>query len=181
MTSIPDQPATPYPPQPRMEPLSPPYPPPYPPSIGQPPAGFPAPPPIDKSKRFLNLSTGALVAVITAILLLCCVGPVVLCFFGGFVGAIGEATKKAPTATISGCMVHSDPYLPTADITYTVKNNNATDEVYWVGFVVTNSSGSQVGKGSDIVDIGGGQSVVKTATVYLDAPGGQTCAISDIT
>lgn len=94
---------------------------------------------------------------------------------------VGDATKKAPTATVTQCEIHGSSELPSADITYTFKNNDSTDQTYWIYFVINDSSGSQVGTGSDLVDISGGPSPTKQTTVYLDASGGVSCAISNVT
>ena len=98
----PNEPTTTHPLQHRPSnppvPVSPQY---YSPTVGPP---LPMPvhmqvqqPVTDKSKRFLNLSTSALVLVITTILLVCCIGPVALCFLGGFVSAFdhGSSTPAA--------------------------------------------------------------------------------------
>lgn len=56
--------------------------------------------PADGSKKFLNISGGALMLMITAIILLCCVGPCVLGLFGGVMESISPSSTPSPMRTI---------------------------------------------------------------------------------
>ncbi len=40
----------------------------------------------DDSKKFLNMSGGLLMLVITGVILVCCIGPFVICLAGGIIG-----------------------------------------------------------------------------------------------
>lgn len=170
------------------QPTSPPPPPPYPPT--SPPPYMGPPPPMqhvhqttgtDNSRKFLNLSGGALIAVITGILLVCCVGPIVFCFASPFLAAIGDAAKTDPTVTITSCTVSDTKVLPSAKIRFTVKNNGTSDEGFMVKFEVHDANGSRVGDGTEYVSsVGAGQTATEEATVYLDAPGGNKCSVVDV-
>jgi hypothetical protein len=81
--------------------------------------------------------------------------------------------KTGRKSRVARCDLHWSR-LPSANITYTLKNNNSTDETHWIHLVINDSSGSQAGTGSDLVDISGVQSATKQTTVYLDAFGNVT-------
>lgn len=169
------------------QPTSPP--PPYPP-VSPPPYMGPPPPPVqhvhqttgtDTTRKFLNLSGGALIAVITGILLVCCVGPIVLCFASPFLGAISDAGKTDPTVAITSCEISDSKILPSAKIRFTVTNNGATSESFLVKFEVHDAAGSRVGDGSEYVtSIGAGQTASEEATIFTDAPGGSKCTVVDV-
>ncbi len=47
----------------------------------------------DASKKFLNMSGGVLILVVTGVIVLCCLGPCLLGLFGGVV----EGVNPTPT------------------------------------------------------------------------------------
>lgn len=136
----------------------------------------------DSSKRFLNLSMGALVSIIAGILLVCCVGPIVFCFASPFLAGVSDGLKTDPTVTITGCDIDDRGTLETAKISYRVTNNNSTgDDSYMIKFVVKDGSGARVGDGSDwVLSLSGGQSANGDTTVYLDTKGGTTCSVTGV-
>lgn len=164
-----------------QQPPGPPYgqpvsPPPY-----YPPQVVHAPAP-DKSKKFLNMSGGMLMVVGAVVLVVCCLGPLGFCLFGGALGSIGDATKPKADVTLTGCQIDdASEYLRSAKITYTIRNTGKSEGDYLIKFVVTNAAGSQVGDGSAwAFNLAGGASKTATETVYLDAAGGKTCRVSSV-
>lgn len=135
----------------------------------------------DGSKRFLNLSLGALVAIIAGILLVCCVGPIILCFLTPALSGVTDGLKEDPTVTITSCKITDGDVLPKAEISFTVKNNGSISDNYLIKFAVKDASGSRVGDGSDwVFDLGGGQSANGDTVVYLDTKGGKTCSVAEV-
>lgn len=179
-------------------PLPPSSPPPYgqQPYSGQPYSGVPSSPPgpqqvhhqvsmqqpvTDNSKRFLNMSGGVLAAVIALILIVCCIGPIALCFFGGFLGAIGEASTPDATATIVGCKVDdTNQFLQTTEVTVRVTNPASTKQFVSVRVELRNAAGSKVGDATAFVTVSANSSAEETTTLFQDAPGGTTCTITDV-
>jgi hypothetical protein len=180
-----------YPPLPPLPPQdpTPPYGQPY---SGQPYSGAPyspgAPPPpqhvqhsisyqapvTDKSKRFLNMSGGVLMVVITLIILLCCVGPIALCFFGGIFGNTA-GSRPDPTVTITSCDATGGG---NARIGFTIKNNGSRSESFVVKFEVKNAAGVRVGSGTDYVSsLAAGQTASEETLVLVDGSGGKTCTV----
>jgi len=139
-------------------------------------------PKVDGSKRFLNLSMGALIAVITGIILVCCVGPVALCMFGGVLDGFNQATKTQAQVTITSCSIDDkDEFLKTAKIAYTVKNPGKGSQDYTIKFQILDAAGSQVGKTTAYAwDLDSESTVSDTETVYLDAAGGTKCRVSEV-
>lgn len=124
----------------------------------------------DKSKRFLNLSGGALMAVIAGVILVCCGGPIAFCFASPFFASIGEATKPKASVTITDCQINSS--AKTADVTYTIENTGKSEGDYRVKLTVSDASGSQVGDATSwVFDLAGGAKASKNETVFLDAVG----------
>lgn len=154
---------------------------PQPPHNGQPPYGPPqqvhTTTGTDKSKKFLNLSAGALISVITGVVLVCCVGPIAFCFLSPFFAAIGDAAKTEPTVAITACEPSGSSSLKMAKIRFTVKNNGETSESFLVKFEVRDASGNRVGDGSEYVSsVGAGQTASEETTIFLDSSGATTCA-----
>lgn len=128
----------------------------------------------DGSKKFLNMSAGVLTIVASAVLLICCIGPVALCFLGGFANSL----QPKPSVTITGCRIDYDGLIHDAKISYTITNNRKILANYTIEFIVKDSSGNQVGDGSDHTsDIAPGVTANDSATVFLDAKGGYSCHI----
>jgi hypothetical protein len=135
----------------------------------------------DGSKKFLNLSVGALFAVITGIILVCCVGPIALCFLSPVLSGFSDGVTPDPTVEITSCKISDGDLLPTAEISYKVTNNGTSGEGFIAKFEVKDSGGSRVGDGIDYVStIAGGSTASESTTVYLDAKGGQTCSLVSI-
>lgn len=135
----------------------------------------------DKSRRFLNLSGGALLAVVAGVIVLCVVGPFALCIAGGVLGSVGDAAKPKAQVSLSECKIDDSEFLRSAQITYTIKNTGKSQASYRVKFVVLNDAGSQVGDGSAWAsNVAGGASKTATETVYLDAAGGSRCQVSGV-
>jgi hypothetical protein len=129
----------------------------------------------DKSRRFLNLSTGALVGVITAILLACCVGPIAFCFMSPFLAAIGDAATPEPTIQVTSCSVDTG----SARVGYRLTNNSASSASFVVSVEIRDASGARVGNGSDYVStISAGGSANEEALVIVTSSGGVTCHVS---
>lgn len=162
-------------------PNQPPYPPPPPPQQYQHHVQVQQPV-TDKSKRFLNLSTGALIGVITGILLVCCVGPIALCFFSPFLAAVSEAGKTKPDVEITSCRIEKSDVLSTAKVGLRVTNKGKSTESYVVKVEIRDSSGARVGSSSEFVSsLAPGSSATEEATVFLDGSGGTTCHVVDVT
>lgn len=140
-----------------------------------PPYGQPAAPPADNSRKFLNLSGGALLVTIAGVLLVCCIGPVALCLATPILGAFLPDVTKDPTTTITRCQIGADS---TANVAFTIKNNSSIEESFTVRVEVRDSSGARVGSGYDYVtSVAAGSSANGVADVVLDSPGGATCHI----
>lgn len=158
----------------------------------QPPRHQPPPPQVqhivqtqpgtDSSKKFLNLSLTALISIIATILLVCCIGPILLCAFTPILGAVvGDppVTQPPPTATITSCKIDDSGGVATIGIRVT--NNGTEDEGYTVRLIVKDATGAKVGDGSEYVSsVPAGSSAVEDATVFLDAKGGKTCSVSSV-
>lgn len=157
--------------------------------VGRPPqVAYPPPqqihlqqPVTDKSKRFLNLSGGALLAVITGILIVCCVGPIVLCFASPFLDGFSKGLQPAPTVLITSCNVADTEYVRSATMHLKVTNNGTTAADYTVHLVVKDANGVQVGSDDKhISTIQPNAAAVSSETIFLDAPGGQTCSVAGV-
>jgi hypothetical protein len=140
----------------------------------------PQPPP-DSSKRFLNLSAGALIAVVTGILLVCCVGPIALCFFSPFLAGLSEGTKTKPDAAITACRIESGGSPASATVGLRVTNKGASTESYLVKVEIRDGSGARVGNGSELVSsLAPGSSATEETVVFLGSGEGATCHIVGI-
>lgn len=133
--------------------------------------------PTDKSRRFLNMTGGVLAAVITGVVLLCCVLPLGVCFLGGF----AELLQPLPTAHVTSCKVDDSGFFQGAEIGYTINNNESGSASYVIEFVVKDAAGAQVGHATDYVnDLAGKTSANRVAHASLDAKGGKTCHLLSI-
>jgi len=142
-----------------------------------PPAPRPAP---DHSKRFLNLSAGALIAVVTGILLVCCIGPIALCLFSPILASITDVAKTKPDVAITSCAVESGG-TSLARVGLRVTNKGSSTESYSVKVEVRDSTGARVGNGFAYVSsVAPGGSANDEALVYLDATGGSTCHVVEV-
>ena len=152
--------------------------------IGAPPQGHPQQmhvqfqqPVTDGSKRFLNMSTSALVIVLTVILLVCCIGPIALCMLGGVL----DGFKSKPTVTVTSCEIDNAGILRSAKVGLRATNTSSTTASYSIKLAVQDSSGARVGDGWEYVsDVAGGETVTETATIILDSPGGRRCVVTDV-
>ncbi|MFG2110526.1 FxLYD domain-containing protein [Micromonospora chersina] len=118
-----------------------------------------------------------LALVIAGVVLLCCVGPLALCAFGGVL----SAAESDPTVTITKCDVKDGGLLRNADVEYTIKNNTRSSSSYSIRFDVLDSSGTKVGDGTDYIsDVGGGQTARGGTMLILDAPGGVKCEVGEV-
>lgn len=154
---------------------------------------YPPPPPprqihvqqpvTDQSKRFLNLSAGALIAVITGLVLLCCIGPIAFCFFSPVIAEIGDldrGNKAAPELSITSCSIdNSSPGSATVGLRLT--NKGKTTESYQVKVEIRDSSGARVGSGSEYVSsLAPGSSATEEAFIVLSGSGGKTCHVTGV-
>ncbi|MFD1326050.1 FxLYD domain-containing protein [Micromonospora sonneratiae] len=159
------------------QPISPSY---YPPP-GPPPPPWPGPPKQDDGRKFLNMSGGILILVISAVILVCCIGPILFCVFGGFLGAVSEAGRPDPTVVITSCQVSDE--TKSATIEYTIKNNSDSQDSYSVKFEVVDAAGVQVGTGFDFVSsVGPGTTVKGDTFVITTGPGGSgaQCKVTSV-
>lgn len=134
-----------------------------------------APQPTDSSRRFLNMSAGALLAIASGLLLVCCVGPIAFCFLSGTVGMFGVVSKPEPQVELTSCDIGEN----TAKVGLRVTNPSDSTESFTVVVQVRDASGARVGEGSAYVSsVRGGQSASDTATVVLEVAGGVTCHVT---
>lgn len=135
-------------------------------------------PAVDGSRRFLNLSAGALLALIAGGILACCVLPIVLCLFTPILGAFSEIGKKDPTVAITSCVIEPGESMSSAKVGFRITNNDRTDESFMVKFEIRDSSGARVGSGAEwVFELAPGGSVNDEADVAGIADGGKTCHI----
>lgn len=136
----------------------------------------------DKSKRFLNLSAGALIAIIAGLLIVCCVGPIALCFVSPALSGFLDATKTKPDVELTSCRIEGGS-LPSATVGMRVTNKGKTTESYLIKLEIRDPSGARVGDGTELVPrLAPGDSATEEALIYLDgrATSG-SCHVVDVT
>ena len=141
-----------------------------------------APPPPAK-KKYLGMTGGVLTAVIIAVVLVCCVGPIAVCALGGVFNRVFQtAAGGAPTTEITSCTIDQGTVLGSARIEYKITNHGSAAKSYVVELEVTNSSGAKVGSISDYVPtVNPGATASADVLVILERPGGKDCKIASIT
>ena len=130
------------------------------------------------------MTGGVLTAVIVAIVVVCCIGPIAVCAFGGVFNRVFQtaAAGGAPTTEITSCTIDQGTVLGSARIEYKITNHGSAAKSYVVELEVTNSSGAKVGSISDYVPtVNPGATVSADVLVILERPGGKDCKISDVT
>lgn len=131
----------------------------------------------DKSKRFLNLSGGALMAIISGILLVCCIGPVALCVFTPILGAFTTSNKVDPQVEITSCTFLGS----NATVAIRVTNPGTTTESWTVKVEVRDAAGDKIGEGSKYVSsIPAGKTATERTIVQLRAEGGDSCHVTGV-
>lgn len=136
----------------------------------------------DQSKRFLNLSVGALIAIISGLLLVCCVGPIAFCFLSPVLGGMLEATKVKPDVEITSCRMDAERSLPAATVGLRITNKGKSTESYVIKVEVRDAAGSRLGDGSEFVaSLAPGSSATEETVVYLSGGVGSTCHVVDVT
>lgn len=161
--------------------------------VSYPPPQQPVPPPqqyhvqvqqpvTDKSKRFLNLSAGALISIIAGILLVCCVGPIALCVLSPALTSFMDVSKTKPDVELTSCRIEGGT-LPTATVGMRVTNKGSSTQSYLVKLEIRDSSGARVGDGTELVSrLAPGDSATEEATIYLDGPASSgSCHVVDVT
>jgi hypothetical protein len=124
------------------------------------------------------MSAGVLMAVVAAVVLCCCIGPVAAYFLSD---VLDEVLPK-PEVTITSCKIDDGGIFTGATIGYLIKNTRSSSADYTVRFVVKDASGTQVGAGTDeVTALAAGATASKTVDVDLDAAGGKTCEVVDVT
>jgi hypothetical protein len=102
---------------------------------------------------------------------------------GGTIAAVAAAATLSfctSQATVTSCTVVDG--ASTATISYQVKNRSPSSADYTVHFVVNDASGARVGAGAgEVTALAAGATANKTTDVDLDADGGKTCEIVDVT
>lgn len=134
-------------------------------------------PVVDKSRRFLNLSGGALLAITSGLLLVCCVGPVALCMFTPIFGAFLSANKVDPQVEVTSCTFAGSHAM----VGLRVTNPGTSTESWTVKVEVRDVAGDRVGDGSAYMgSIPGGKTASETTIVRLRAEGGKTCHVTGV-
>jgi len=129
------------------------------------------------------MTGGVLTAVIIAVVVVCCVGPIAVCAFGGVFSRVFQAAAGGePTAEITSCTIDQGTVLGSARIEYKVTNNGSVAKSYVVQLEVTDASGARVGSISGHVPtVSPGATANAHVLVILDRPGGKECKIADVT
>ena len=118
-------------------------------------------------------------AVLGALVLFCCGGPIALLVFGGVLSGIDEATSAEPQVRVISCEIDNEGALPSADVQWEIHNPGGREENWTVTIVVLDAQGRQVGNTFDgAFGIDAGATVVSDVTVFLDSATGETCDIS---
>jgi len=144
--------------------------------------GYPPPAPPAK-KKYLGMTGGVLTAVIVAIVVVCCVGPIAVCAFGGVFNRVFQtAAGGQPTTEITTCTIDQGTILGSARIDYKVTNNGSVAKSYVVQLEVTDASGARVGSISGHVPtVSPGATASAHVLVILERPGGKNCKITEVT
>jgi hypothetical protein len=125
------------------------------------------------------MSGGALMITGAVVLVVCCLGPIGFCVFGG---VLGNLTKPKADVTLTACRINGPgDATRSAEIGYTIKNTGKSQGNYRIKFVVTDDAGTQVGDGTAYAfDLAAGASKSAIERVYLDADGGTRCKVAGV-
>lgn len=137
--------------------------------------------PPDRSRKFFNISGGLLFALISGLILLCCVAPVVTYAFReampGLFPTPDPSVSASPSTVVESCKVVDGTVVAKVE----VRNNASQPGSYSVRVEATNGAGTGLGADTQAVrDLPAGGSMLVEFQIPVASASRVRCAVVDV-